>query len=43
MFLNFICALLESILGGFADSPFFDIVASFINALLAAFGCGISG
>lgn len=41
--MNFICALLQSILGGFADSPFFDIVAGFLNAFLAAFGCGISG
>ncbi len=31
----FICAILQSILGGFANSPFFAFIASIINSILA--------
>jgi len=39
----FICAILQSILGSFANSPFFGFISSIIDSFLAAFGCGISG
>ena len=40
--MNFICSILESVLGAFASSPFFGFIAGILNSLLSAFGCDIS-
>ena len=38
-----VCNILQSLAASFANSPFFAFIENIINALLAAFGCVISG
>lgn len=42
-FTNIVCPILQSIFAAFQNSPFFAFIKPILNALLAAFGCGISG